>query len=435
MWYTDSMYQPAKKYFFLVSGIVLALVFAVVASPLAVFAEEDAGDIEDDISKIEKKLKKETEELNALQQDLNQINSSLTSTQTLIQRVQNLLNQTEQTIEQKDKEIVNLEQQLVLERHVLRGLLQEMYAGGDMHSVGIVVAETDLLSLFQENDNLFSTQEKMQEVIREISEMRTKISEEKTSLEDTKADHAELLAIKNKQKQALVSEQAETKDELEDQQSIINRLKKELNELQGDLSKLTGKSYDAKDIREAVEFASGKTGVPKGVLYGFLKMETNLGANTGQCTYKEVEKGAIAQYKSLLKKNKKWQASIDLLYRRQKLFYALVDDLGYSDSKKVSCNPRSYIGQGGAMGVPQFMADVWNGYASQIAANTGHKTPDPWNLTDGVMAMALKLKKAGATSDSTSTIRKASISYLGTFSPGYYNGIVYWSKNYKSLFK
>ena len=87
------------------------------------------------------------------------------------------------------------------------------------------------------------------------------------------------------------------------------------------------------------------------------------------------------------------------------------------------------------MGIPQFMSDVWIGYSSQIAAKTGHKTPDPWNLTDGVMAMALKLKKAGATSSSPSVIKSASISYLGGFSSGYYNGIVYWSKNYKLLFK
>ena len=418
----------------MISALLLACSFGVLGNASVVSAEEEIADIEGDISKLEKKLKKETAELNILQQDLNKIDSSLSSTQQLILRTQNLLNQTEQTIGQKEKEIVNLEQQLTLERHVLKGLLQEMYFTGNMPLADILLAENDLLGLIQGNDNLFSTQEKMQEVIRNITEMRTKVTDEKVSLEDTKADHAELLAIKNKQKQALVSEKVETQGELEDQAAVISRLKKELGELQGDLNKLTGKSYDAKDIREAVEFASGKTGVPKGVLYGFLKMETNLGANTGQCTYKEVEKGAVAQYKSLLKKNKKWQASIDLLYKRQKLFYALVDDLGYSENKKVSCNPRSYIGQGGAMGVPQFMADVWNGYASQIASSTGHKTPDPWNLTDGVMAMALKLKRAGATSDSASTIRRASISYLGTFSPGYYNGIVYWSKNYKSLF-
>jgi hypothetical protein len=51
------------------------------------------------------------------------------------------------------------------------------------------------------------------------------------------------------------------------------------------------------------------------------------------------------------------------------------------------------------------------------------------------MAMAIKLRGAGATSSSESAIKKASINYLGTLHAPYYNGIVYWSKNYKLLFK
>ncbi|MDP3957398.1 MAG: lytic murein transglycosylase [bacterium] len=417
-------------FFVVLGGVFVALLFVVPGQQRVIFAEDNVDELESDISKLEKKLKKETAEYNALQQDLGQINSSLTSTQQMILRVQNMLNQTEQTIEQKEKEIANLEQQLVLERHVLTGLIQEMYLNSSVLLPEIMLSSSDFVWFLQGNDSLFSTQEKMQGVIQDINEMRSKVNDEKISLEDTKKDHAELLAIKNRQKQALVSEKVETQADLEDQQTIINRLKKELSQLQGDLNTLTGKSYNAKDIRDAVEYASGKTGVPKGVLYGFLKKETNMGANTGQCTYTEVEKVSIARYK---KYGKRYQASINLLYKRQGIFYDIVDELGYGKNKKVSCSP-NYIGQGGAMGVAQFMSDVWRGYEVQVASQTGHKNPDPWNLTDGVMAMALKLKRAGATSDSASAIRKASINYLGAFNANYYNGILYWSKNYKELF-
>jgi len=43
------------------------------------------------------------------------------------------------------------------------------------------------------------------------------------------------------------------------------------------------------------------------------------------------------------------------------------------------------------------LPDTWLGYKSQIAAKTGHNPPDPWNLTDGVVGMAIKLAKGGAT--------------------------------------
>ncbi|MGK2849119.1 MAG: lytic murein transglycosylase [Minisyncoccota bacterium] len=424
-----------SKRLWLMGILMLPVVFMAPVGHMKVLAGEEADDIQSDINTLEKKLKKEQAEYNILQQNLNQITSSLTSTQQLIIKVQTMLDQTEQTIGQKESEIANLEQQLILERHVLKGLLQEMYASSSLSLVDIVLKENDFMRVLQNHDNLLSTQEKMQNVIRDINEMHDKVTTEKISLEDVKADHAELLSIKNRQKQTLVSEKIETQDDLEDQATIVSRLQKQLNELQGDLNTLTGKSYNAKDIREAVEFASDKTGVPRGVLYGFLKQETNLGANTGQCTYDDVERVSVAGYK---KYGKKYKASIDRLYRRRNLFNGIVDDLGYSKKKKVSCTiPFAKAGpnQGGAMGVAQFMSDTWLGWEARVKAQTGHSKPDPWDLTDGVMAMALKVKSAGGASNNASAIKRATIAYYGAYSDGYYKNVLYWSKNYKSLFK
>ncbi len=420
----------------IVYGAVFFLCFFLFPQKMIVFAgdcaDTDTECINDQIDALEKKLKSASKKKEALEQNLHQINTSLTSTQVIIQRTQVLLNEAKQTIGQKEQEITNLEKQMILEKEVLKKLIREMYAEGNVPLPEIILSSENMLSLFQKNDNIFSVQEKMQGVIDEIRDMQEKVKNEKGVLEEVKKDQETLLVLKNKQKQNLIANQQDTVGDIEDQQTIIARLKKELGQLQNDLNFLTGKSYNAKDIREAVEFASKRTDVPEGVLYGFLKKETNLGANTGQCTYAEVEKVSVARYK---KYGTKYKKSIELLSTRKNLFYDLVDRLGYSKNKKVSCSPTSYIGQGGAMGVPQFMSDVWNGYSSQIASQTGHSKPDPWNLTDGVMAMALKLKRAGATSDKASVIRSASISYLGTFNKNYYEGIVYWSKNYKSLFQ
>ncbi len=395
----------------------------------------DMEDIQSDIKKTEKELEAAKKKEALLKQDLNQITGSLVVTKQVIAKTSNLLSDTETIIGKKEAEIKAVESEIKLQQHLLRELLRNLYENGNTPLAEVVFDSEFMRLSLAEGDSILTIQEKINTIADELQIARATMAGEKSVLEDAKIEHERLLRLKSEQEKRLVVAKNETQSDLEDQQQIVSRLNKELSELQGDLSKLTGKSYDAKDIRDAVEFASDKTGVPEGVLYGFLKMETNLGVNTGQCTYDEVEKGALAQYKVLLKKNKKWQASIDLLRKRRGIFDELVKELGYSKSKKVSCNPRSYIGQGGAMGIPQFMADVWRGYESDIRSKTGHKTPDPWNLTDGVMAMALKLKKAGATSGSTSTIRSASIQYLGTFSPGYYNGIVYWSKNYKLLFK
>jgi membrane-bound lytic murein transglycosylase B len=316
---------------------------------------------------------------------------------------------------------------------MLMKLVQELYYSGNTSPmVELVLQKEDLGDFFAYGDSLVSTQERLEGVMSEMKALQEKLGAEKKSLEEAKANHESALAIQNRQKQNLAFQQAETAEDLEDQAATLSELQSKLQELRSDLSVLTGKSFNAKDIREAVEFASDETGVPKGVLYGFLKMETNLGVNTGQCTYDQVKKDALSRYYN--KNKSKYKNSIALLEKRHDIFKDIVDELGYSKNKKVSCTPRSYVGQGGAMGVAQFMSDTWRGYEGDIRSKTGSKEPDPWDLADGVMGLALKVRKAGGTSDSSSAIRKASINYLGAFNTNYYNGIVYWSKNYKKLF-
>ena len=368
---------------FVFSGFFALLFLAMPAPGQVILAAEDAEDIEDDIEKIEKKLKDAQKKTDALAQDLTQIDSSLTSTQQAILRVQTLLSQTTQTIGQKEKEITQLEQQLSLERKVLTGLLQEMYFMGKVPLVEIMLTEDAITSLFEERDSLFSTQEKMQSVIGDIKEMKGKVSDERLSLEDSKKDHETLLQIQNKQKQILVTEKVETQDDLEDQQATVSELQSKLNELKGDLNKLLGKSYNAKNIKDAIEFASDRTGIREGFLFGMLSIESRLGASVGGCTYKTSRMSGV----------------------RLAIFKEIADELDYDYKKlKVSCPPAGYKGTGGAMGAAQFMPDTWKGYKSTIASRTGHNPPDPWNLTDGVMAMASKLANDGGTKSGKTTI-------------------------------
>lgn len=428
-WY-DTRMKPAFRTALFV--VVFCTVLANATPVLFVFAQDSANAIESDISKLNRKLKAAEAEKAALANELTRINSSLTAAQKAIAAAKTRIAEATNDIDRKQAEIDLIQERVEGNRIILGGLLREMQAESKDPLFSAVLSGEEVTRVLNDPDRFESIGERMNAILDDIHASQDQTAQEQQDLERMKQAHEAVLGDKLEEKQALAADQQETAADLADQQKIVNRLRKEIAELQSDLSKLTGKSYDAKDIRDAVEFASDKTDVPEGVLYGFLKMETNLGANTGQCTYAEVEKVSVARYK---KYGSKYKASIALLYKRRDLFYDLVKELGYSKDKKVSCSPSGYIGQGGAMGVPQFMSDVWAGYDGQIASNTGHKTPDPWNLTDGVMAMALKLRKAGATSSKESVIRSASISYLGGFNSGYYNGIVYWSKNYKLLFK
>ncbi|EKE11478.1 MAG: hypothetical protein ACD_15C00075G0005 [uncultured bacterium] len=400
--------------------IILIAFFAVwnFSDGFVVFASDDVEKTKDALESVEKKMKREQAELNASQSVYSKVTAQVGATKSL-------LNQTATEISRKEAEIKNLNDQISLYKKVLTTYLQEMYFGSGDDLIKLALSNGAVNDIFGMEDQNLNIKEKILALMEEINSSQDKLSEVKEDLSEKKQEHEKILQQKK-------LEQGEIASDIQETQATIAELQKKFNELQGELNALLGTNYNAKDIKDAVSYASKKTGVSQGVLYGFLKQETNLGKNTGQCTYADVKKVSIAGYK---KYGKKYQASIDRLYHREKLFNSIIDDLGYK-SKKVSCTiPFSSAGpnQGGAMGVAQFMSDTWLAYESRISANTGHKKPDPWNITDGVMGLAIKVANAGGTSDSASAIRKATINYYGAFSQGYYNTVIYWSKNYKKL--
>ena len=268
-------------------------------------AEDDASDIKDDMNKLQNKIEKEEKELQQNQSELNVTQKQISSTT-------DQLNQTKEEISRKEKEIENLENRITLNKKVMMAYAQEMYSEDAEIFWALGLSDVKFNEYFENFDQMLNVKEKFLAVAEEIRKDKDKTAIVKEELAEKKEEHEDLLVIKQAEKKEIVSDIVET-------QATIEELQKKLAELQSDLLKVTGTSYSAKSIQEAVEYASGKTGVPKGVLYGFLKMETNLGANTGQCTYKKVVEVALARYKSLLKKNKKWQSSIDLLNKREDL--------------------------------------------------------------------------------------------------------------------
>jgi len=93
--------------------------------------------------------------------------------------------------------------------------------------------------------------------------------------------------------------------------------------------------------------------------------------------------------------------------------------------------------------VAQFMPDTWRAYENRIVSVLGHNPPDPWSLTDGVVAMALKLTQvSGVTDHKKSAEAKAYCVYLagGNWAAycdnkgvNYGAKVLYWADNYEKL--
>jgi len=188
-------------------------------------------------------------------------------------------------------------------------------------------------------------------------------------------------------------------------------------------------------VEEAVEFASEKTGVRKDFLMGMLVVESDLGRNTGQCSYREVEEGAERAYQNGQLSQRAYNTFIE---RREKI-KGIAEKIGRDyEEVRVSCNPSRYAGTGGAMGIPQFMPDTWLLFEDKIGELVGKDNPDPWVVKDGVVAMALLLSDTpGVTKHNYYAERNAAKMYLsGTTSwqyDWYANQILYWASNYRRL--
>lgn len=196
-------------------------------------------------------------------------------------------------------------------------------------------------------------------------------------------------------------------------------------------------TVDLKEIEKQADYASEKTGVRKDFLMGMLVVESGLGQNMGQCTYKEVSDGAeVAHMRGRLSRQA-WNT----FQERKVTLTGIAENLGYDPEKiKVSCNPGTsvYAGTGGAMGIAQFMPDTWLEYEGRIAIMTGNEHPNPWSTRDGVMAMALKVSDVpGVTEHNIWAEKVASKMYLSGNTSWQYdwyaNQIQYWAKNYSSL--
>ncbi len=437
-------------------GVFLALVALVLSCGFFIFAktpvwaedsentEEENEELEEDIDDTRKKIEEEEAKRQKLLNELNQIQGSVNRTSYEISKTQSFIDETKNTISRKEAEIKLLNEKIELQKVILTGLLREIYYGQNSLSLAIMPEENQLSQFMGESDHLSEVERQIVNLINDIKSSKEKIEGEKTGLKENQDEQEKLLSLKHDQQQSLLSEKYETQGNIQEKDATIAELNAKLYQLRSNLSGYLGESYDAGDIEDAAKFASKATGVRRNFIMGMLVVESNLGRFTGGCTYKEIEDGAELRYKKgVTLANGQYcrlsSTSWNTFKNRTDKFESICEDLDYNYKKqKVSCNPSRYCGTGGAMGVAQFMPDTWLGYINQIASFTGHNPPDPWDLTDGVVGMALKLAKGGATSRSGEC--NAAKLYLSGTTSSYYdwycygsNGVLYWADNYERL--
>jgi len=408
---------------------VIIILMAVWFRPAFVFAldcssdnltpeeKEECDDKEDEYKdkkhKIKKKVEKELEKKNNLQSQLGAVKQSLGKTKRTINDVILDIEKKEDEIARHDAQIKALDNQVVLYKSALSDMMRSFYYSQNNRALNAVVKNGDGSGRFLDStDSLHKMRTRIVDTVNQIKKSKQQQQKKKEELASLKEEKEKLLAEHKKKEAQLLSQAGAVQTELIKVDTTIAQLNSKLADVESKLSSLLGESFSTDDIVKAAKFASKKTGVRKSFILGMLVVETDLGRFTGGCTYKKSKMGD----------------------KNAKIFKRITKDLGYNYKKvKVSC-PLSY-GIGGAMGVAQFMPTTWVGYESKIEKYTGHHPADPWSLTDGVMAMAIKLANDGATHE-RGEFDAARRYYCGSRLDrsaciNYGNKVLYWAKNYK----
>lgn len=373
---------------------------------IQVKAADDADDIQD---KIETLLNKAEN----VQQDISQNQTELQKTEAQIGTTTGLIKKTETEISKKEKEIKDLNDKIALNKKLLEGYLLEMYYNDRTMLPDFLLEAENAGQMSANFDQMVNVKDRIISIMEDIEKSKENVDKAKEQLADKKEDHEKLLNIQQ-------GEKNEIKSDIKEAQATLSELNAKINKLKGELSNLLGSSVSFKNIMDAAAYAAKVTGIRKDYLLGVLVVESNLGRFTGGCNFKESKMSGS----------------------RAETFKTICKELKYDYTKqKVSCPPKGYKGTGGAMGVAQFMPDTWVGYKKSIASVTGHNPPDPWSLTDGVVAMALKLTKVdGVTAHKKSAEAKAYCVYLagGNWASycdnkgaNYGDLVLYWADNYE----
>lgn len=314
-----------------------------------------------------------------------------------------VINEININIDKRKAAIAEMEAKVGREKTVISECIRKMYEYDQESLLEIILKKEDFSDFFVEVNNIDIVNKQLVNSVEELRALRKKTEKEQAGLETDKEEQLQIRAMQDAQKQYLNGQKykrdqllAYIKKEERNLNGLITDNANALSQINSQIYYLQslGDSISFDDAVSAAEYAAGLTGARKAYLLGILKVESNLGANVGRGTY-----------------------LVDMKPSNRDTFVAICEGLGLDPANMpVSKKPTSYSGWGGAMGPAQMMPKTWLGYVDRVAALTGHNPPNPWNLQDALVGMAVKVSGiAGVTShDYNAEYKAAAIYFAGS---------------------
>lgn len=316
-------------------------------------------------------------QLQVLTRQLEKAELELEQTQLNIHAVRNEQQATEEGIEYLREEVASLREQLA-------NLLRLLYEREQQSYIHIFFSTGSLSSVLAERDIYETLQERTVQMVSRLREQEEELQQRQAELEQQEQDLGSLHELLEAQQHELgVARQEQNnflqakREEQLEYENLLAEAKQARQEIEQQIFTLknAGIEISLNDAFDKARFASKLTGVRPALLLAVLKVETNVGEKLGSGKFPD-----------------------DMHPASRDAFLRVTKKLGLDpNTAPISARPTAYQGWGGAMGPAQIMPDTWERIEGRIASLMGKPLPNPYELTDAIVATGIFLADRGAT--------------------------------------
>lgn len=315
-------------------------------------------------------------QLQRLNNQLAKAELELKKTQLNIQHVTAESQATAQSIE-------NLEQGIMGKRQQLRSLFRQLYEKEQEPWLAIFLRSGSVSEALAERSAYEKLQTETAASVAEFQGQMKQLQDRQANLDQQQADLAKLSGLLESQQAEIAANRGQQKQFLAAKRSeqlkfenLLAEARQARQEVEQDAYTLKGAGVQLTftAANDMAKFAGKLTGVRPALLLAVLKVESNLGNNIGGGKFPE-----------------------DMQPASREAFVRLTQKLKLDPATTpISARPRNYSGWGGAMGPAQIMPQTWETIEPRLSSLMSKPNPNPYELTDALVATAILLADKGA---------------------------------------
>jgi len=360
--------------------------------------------IKEEIKQTQKEIDKNSEEVKALQQKSRTLQRDVAIYDSQMNKNELELKETKLAIQEADVEMDEIKEELTEgekkveeNKESLKNLIRLLYSYEQDSMLEILITRDNLSDFFNEIDAIGFVKDGMFQAIIDLRIQKEELNFRSEELEQQQEEKGKLIQIKAYQNDSLQELKVQKNELLEVTKGDEKQFQQLLEENKNILPSLRNQLYDLQSLGQKIKFddaysaakyIGARIGVRPAFLLGILKVESNLGVNTGSGNWEDDMYSCYMRLSEIARTQDRKAYYVKRANTEKNAYFSIIERLGIDPySVKVSKEPT--YGCGGAMGPAQFIPSTWLAYEPRIADVSGHYPPSPWDLADAMAAMAI----------------------------------------------